>query len=234
MLLLMHVALWLTTRDAANLWLALCQLGFALLSLGIAGSSLAAAGMGKRVPWIFLGTIGPPILFTSLLTAVWRIGEQPIRGWRRAVLAVSATIGALRFADVYLATTHWQHIDPPSWEGLYNSTRTLSVFPAWGIAVLTIAVYLWETIRDLGRTQLAARLLGFAAIPAGALIGREILLTTGWLHAPTLLALTGLPYLLAASAIVAVRYAKAVRGQVSESIGEYRLVRRLDAGGRGG
>lgn len=234
MLLAMHLALWAVSRDAVNGWLAACQLGFAMLALGIGGSSLASRGLGPRVPWILMGTIGTPVLFSALLTAVWRIADLPIRGWRRALLATSICVGLARLADVWNATMHWQHIDPPSWEGLYDSTRTWTVFPAWAIAVVTVSVYLLETIRDLGRKRLAARVLGLAAIPASILIGREILLTFGWLHGPTLLALTGLPYLLAASTIVALRYASALRGQVKdESVGQYKLVRRLDAGGMG-
>ncbi|WP_224243178.1 serine/threonine-protein kinase [Hyalangium gracile] len=234
-LALLHFVTWMAVRtQRVQLWLASSFLGFAVLSLTTGLTSDEASSMiSDTRPWLLLGVLPSVPLPYTLLRAAWSLLDVPLTLWRRVMLGVALVLGGVRVLDV-----SWSLFRLPATgmtaETLSQTTAGLSLPLFWLLATCVTGLWAVEAVRLLRRRgAMAVAVLG-AALVALALLGRELAIDLGWLPGPSLFVLVGLPFLMLASASLAILTARSLRGaDLGTGIHRYRRLLQLGRGGMG-
>jgi eukaryotic-like serine/threonine-protein kinase len=234
-LAVVHLVMWVALRhERAHGWVAASLFGFCVFDLGLAGSSMGAQGqLGPAAPWLLVTVPTALLLPLALLHTVWSVLDLPVVGPRRALAWVMLALvlpGAVHLVWLVVSA------DPSatSWE----ATRYEHGWPALpylvALSVLGLAWFL-EGLRCRKTQGFVAWAALAAAVPAMAIMVREILLVGGVLDGPTGIGLAGLPLALFASATMVVRYVSAVReaSTTEEADARYQRLHRLGRGGMG-
>lgn len=232
-----HFVLWtFVPPDRAQLWGGISFAAFAALDLGIAGAGApSAAPFGNPLPWVVVAILGGTTLWWSTALAAWWVLRVPWTRPRRIFLRVAVAAASLRALDllVFLAR---EPSARASWEAAYDG-RSFLVVPAKVMVLVIIGVIVADGVRAARRHNVAGLLALIGGVPSFAFMGREILIALGIVHGVGLIGLVGLPFMLATSFVIGMRYVGAARRrtaiELGTQIGGYRLIRRLASGGMG-
>jgi eukaryotic-like serine/threonine-protein kinase len=230
----LHGAMWLAVRtEVAHRWVTLSFVGFAALSLGIAGSSTASTGsLGPSQPWLALTFPTALLLPMALARTAWAVLDRPMTPLRRRLLAVIVTATLPLSVQIawYLLSGH------PASESYEASRQAVPVVAiAYSAALLLVAaVWVVEGLRAIPTLGTLGWATVSATLPSGLVAVRETFILLGGGEGPTLVAFVGLPLALIASVSLVIRYVRALRqSSTRDPSGDYRRMTRLGAGGMG-
>jgi eukaryotic-like serine/threonine-protein kinase len=230
----LHAAMWLALRtEVAHRWVTLTFIGFAVLSLGIAGSSTAsAASLGPAQPWLAITVPTALLLPMAIARTAWAVLDRPMTRLRRRllVLILASTLPLALQLIWFLAS---KHPAAESYETSRYAVPPIAVSYS-GALLLTAVIWVVEGVRAIP----TLRTLGWAAvvatIPSGIIAVREVTILVSGSEGPTLVAFVGLPLALFASVSLVIRYILAMRQSTTSALaGDYRRMARLGAGGMG-
>jgi eukaryotic-like serine/threonine-protein kinase len=230
----LHGAMWLALRtEVAHRWVTLSFIGFAALSLGIAGSSRASLGsLGAAQPWLALTVPTALLLPMALVRTVWAVLDRPMTRLRRRLLALIVVLSLPIGVQLawFIASGH-----PAA--SSYESSRYVvaPVAISYSAAILLVAaVWVVEGIRAIRTLRTLAWAVVLGTVPSGVVAVREAAILVSASEGPTLIAFVGLPLALLASVSLVIRYIRAIRqSAVSDPAEEYRRMARLGTGGMG-
>jgi eukaryotic-like serine/threonine-protein kinase len=231
----LHIAMWLAVRsEPAHKWVALSFVGFTLLDLGLAGSSVAAQGsLGPPAPWLLLTVPTAVLLPPAMLRTAWAVLDWPMTAPRRRILALVAAL----VVPVALQFTYYVLTDAPeaaSWEQARYANMVTAV--PYNLAIVLVGtVWVVEAFRALPAMRALATTALVIVIPSMALTAREVLVATDVVPGPTLIGVVALPLGAFASVSLVVRYVRAMRTAQTSPIAseQYTRIARLGAGGMG-
>lgn len=230
----LHGAMWLALRsEAAHRWVTLSFVGFAALSMGIAGSSNASLGtLGPSGPWLALTIPTALLLPMALARTAWAVLDRPLTRLRRRLLfgIVVLTLPLASQLAYFLLIDHPAAV---SYETSRYAVPAVAVSYSTGL-LLVAGVWVVEGVRAIA----TLRSLGWAAlaatVPGLFLALREAALLVSIGEGPTLIAFAGLPLALFASISLVVRTIRATRqSAMGDPGGDYRPMARLGQGGMG-
>jgi serine/threonine-protein kinase len=231
----LHVAMSLAVRsEPAHRWVATCFVGFTLLDLGLAGSSVASEGsLGDPHPWLLLTVPTVLLLPAALVRTAYAVLDWPMTPRRHAVVAATFVL----VLPVAIQFTYFVLTDAPqaaSWEqARYANLWTAAPYNA--AIVLIAAVWVIEAIRALPSMRATAITALVVVIPSMLLGIREAFVATDVVHGPTLVGITALPLGAFASASLVIRYVRALSRTDDSPVSteHYDRMAKLGAGGMG-
>lgn len=230
-----YLVTWRLSRgDRAVAWVGVCFLGFAMMDLSIAGSSVAGErALGDPRPWLVLVAVAITFLPVAVLQTAWQVIDLEVtrRRWLMAALFTALCVAR----GIEIAATTATASGERSFEQVASATDSPIAVAVWAVCFAICAISTRDGIRMLRRSPGLALSVIIVAAPVMVVFAREVALGRGWLEGPTLAGVAGLWFMVFAAVVTGVRQAQAHAARPDEGgdLSRYRILRRIAGGGMG-
>lgn len=229
-LAVVHLALAVARRERIHVWTAMAFVGWVVVTLAIARSSVAGGGEYSLAVHFALGLPSSVCLWFGALFMAWDHHRRGMTRARWAVVAGIAAVIAARTVEVPLAIQAAP--GPLSWEDIHNAMALWTAGPFFVVSMGVCAAWLVAGYRAAQKQGPGIALL--LAIPALVVLADlvwEVALTFELVQGPTLIGFDAVVFVFYSTSVVALGYAQAKDEDELET--RYQIVRKVAEGGMG-